>query len=249
MYLFNNVSQVREVMSYTNAIGDKVYPIIVDIKRGIKSTDEVRFVSADINTGILSVAFVEGEDVYNIRGAEILCSIVRPDATVMELSCNVINDNVVEVPLGVGGTSQEGMYMFDFKVVKAQNRVIGTPIMSYTVSLSIDSGDSIVNDDRLPVLTSFITTLTNVKSQADAIITEGETVIAQSKFATSNAQSATAKAEDAVNRVNQAIAGGTQDLEVKSARVSSDGTTYTTLHERLCAMELSPYILFEEVEG
>ena len=64
----------RTRVAYTNAVGDKVYPVIVDIKRGIKSTEEIQFMSSDINTGILSVAFIQGNDNYNVSGAEVVCS-------------------------------------------------------------------------------------------------------------------------------------------------------------------------------
>lgn len=51
------------------------------------------------------------------------------------------------------------------------------------------------------------------------------------------------------DRVNSAIASGTVDLEVKDSRISQDGTVYTCLNDRLNAMENSPYILFEIIEG
>lgn len=54
---------------------------------------------------------------------------------------------------------------------------------------------------------------------------------------------------DASNRVNQVIASGTVDLEVKDARISQNGTTYICLNDRLNAIETSPYIYFESVEG
>ena len=253
--LFNNTN-MRTAMAYTNAVGDKVYPIIVDIKKGIKSTEEVSFVSSDINTGILSVAFIQGNDTYNVEGAEVICSIMRPDTTTLEIPCNTVNGNTIEVPLGVNGTSQDGVYSFDFKVFKGGNKVVGTPIMNYSVSLSISNDLVVEEDDRLPVLTMLMTQITALKNETNNVISTANTAIQNAnkatdntKLAISNAQSATQEAEDVIARVNQAIAGGTQDLEVKSARVSSDGTTYATLHERLCAMELSPYILFEEVEG
>lgn len=246
----------RTRVAYTTAVGDKVYPVVVDIKRGIKSTEEIQFMSSDINTGILSVAFIQGNDNYNVSGAEVVCSVMRPDASTLDIPCTIVENNIVEVPLGINGTSQDGVYSFDFKVFKGGNKVVGTPIMNYSVSLSISNDMVVEEDDRLPVLTVLMTKLTALKNETKDVISTANTAIQNAnkatdntKLAISNAQSATQEAEDAIARVNQAIAGGTQDLEVKSARVSSDGTTYTTLHERLCAMELSPYILFEEVEG
>ena len=246
----------RTRVAYTNAVGDKVYPVVVDIKKGIKSTEDIQFVSSDVNTGILSVAFISGNENFNVSGADVVCSVMRPDASTLELPCEVVRENIVEVPLGINGTSQDGVYSFDFKVLKGGNKIVGTPIMNYSVSLSISNDMVVEEDDRLPVLTMLMTQITELKDETNNVISTANTAIQNAnkatdntKLAISNAQSATQEAEDAIARVNQAIAGGTQDLEVKSARVSSDGTTYTTLHERLCAMELSPYILFEEVEG
>ena len=246
----------RTRVTYTNAVGDKVYPVVVDIKKGIKATEDIQFVSSDVNTGILSVAFIQGNDTYNVAGAEVVCSIMRPDASTLDIPCTVIENNIVEVPLGVNGTSQDGVYSFDFKVFKGGNKVVGTPIMNYSVSLSISNDNAVLEDDRLPVLTMLMTQITALKNETNNVISTANTAIQNAnkatdntKLAISNAQSATQEAEDVIARVNNAIASGTQDLEVKSARVSSDGTTYATLHERLCAMELSPYILFEEVEG
>ena len=39
----------RPRVVYTNAVGDKVYPVVVDIKKGIKSTEDIQFVSSDVN--------------------------------------------------------------------------------------------------------------------------------------------------------------------------------------------------------
>lgn len=222
--LFNNTN-MRTAMAYTNAVGDKVYPIIVDIKKGIKSTEEVSFVSSDINTGVLSVAFIQGNDTYNVEGAEVICSIMRPDTTTLEIPCNIINGNTIEVPLGVNGTSQDGVYSFDFKVFKGGNKIVGTPIMNYSVSLSIGNDMVVEEDDRLPVLTMLMTQVTTLKNETNNVISTANTAIQNAnkatdnaKLAISNAQSATQKAEDAITRVNNAIASGTQDLEVKDAR-------------------------------
>ena len=215
----------RTRVAYTNAVGDKVYPVIVDIKRGIKSTEEIQFMSSDINTGILSVAFIQGNDNYNVSGAEVVCSVMRPDASTLDIPCTIVENNIVEVPLGINGTSQDGIYSFDFKVFKGGNKVVGTPIMNYSVSLSISNDNAVLEDDRLPVLTMLMTQITALKNETTSVISTANTAIQNANKATdntnlaiSNAQSATQKAEEVVTRVNNAIASGTQDLEVKEAR-------------------------------
>ena len=200
--LFNNTN-MRTAMAYTNAVGDKVYPIIVDIKKGIKSTEEVSFVSSDINTGVLSVAFIQGNDTYNVEGAEVICSIMRPDTTTLEIPCNAVNDNIVEVPLGVNGTSQDGVYSFDFKVFKGEDKIVGTPIMNYSVSLSISNDLVVEEDDRLPVLTMLITQVNELKEETRETINQSNVATEASKEATANAISATDNANAVSERVSQ----------------------------------------------
>lgn len=215
----------RTRVAYTNAVGDKVYPVVVDIKKGIKSTEDIQFVSSDVNTGILSVAFISGNENFNVSGADVICSVMRPDASTLELPCEVVRENIVEVPLGINGTSQDGVYSFDFKVLKGGNKIVGTPIMNYSVSLSISNDNAVLEDDRLPVLTMLMTQITTLKNETNSVISTANTAIQNANKATdntnlaiSNAQSATQKAEEVVTRVNNAIASGTQDLEVKEAR-------------------------------
>ena len=200
--LFNNTN-MRTAMAYTNAVGDKVYPIIVDIKKGIKSTEEVSFVSSDINTGVLSVAFIQGNDTYNVEGAEVICSIMRPDTTTLEIPCNIINGNTIEVPLGVNGTSQDGVYSFDFKVFKGEDKIVGTPIMNYSVSLSISNDLVVEEDDRLPVLTMLITQVNELKEETRETINQANVATEASKEATAKAIEATNNANVVSERVSQ----------------------------------------------
>lgn len=193
----------RTRVAYTNAVGDKVYPVIVDIKRGIKSTEEIQFMSSDINTGILSVAFIQGNDNYNVSGAEVVCSVMRPDASTLELPCEVVGENIVEVPLGINGTSQDGVYSFDFKVIKGENKVVGTSIMNYSVSLSISNDMVVEEDDRLPVLTMLMTQLTDLKGEARETINQANAATVASKEATAKAIVATNNANAVSERVSQ----------------------------------------------
>ena len=195
----------RARVVYTNAVGDKVYPVVVDIKKGIKSTEEVTFVSSDINTGILSAVFVQGNEVYNVSGAEVVCSVMRPDASTLEIPCEVVSGNIVEVPLGVNGTSQDGVYSMDFKIFKGGNKVVGTPIMNYSVSLSIGNDMAVEEDDRLPVLTMLMTQVGTLKEEATSVISQANDTIELARVATNNAVDATNNAVDATNNANATI--------------------------------------------
>lgn len=217
MKLFNNTN-IRTAMVYTNAVGDKVYPVIVDIKKGIKSTEEILFVSSDINTGILSVAFIQGNDNYSVTGADVVCSVMRPDASTLAIPCTVIKNNIVEVPLGVNGTSQDGIYSFDFKVFKGGNKVVGTPTMNYSVSLSISNDNTVLEDDRLPVLTMLMTQVSELHDRTDEAVVKANT-------ATEATKEATAKAIEATNKANETVAKVTQDTENAIAEVNATADT------------------------
>lgn len=147
----------RTRVAYTNAVGDKVYPVIVDIKRGIKSTEDIQFVSSDIRTGVISVALMHNNAPYNVYGCKVLCTVLRPDASMFEVECECIQDNIIEVELGAVGTRLDGIYSFDIKIQLSETKTVGTPQMSYSVAQSLDMDDFIMEDDRVPILTSLIT--------------------------------------------------------------------------------------------
>ena len=226
----------RPRVVYTNAVGDKVYPVVVDIKKGIKSTEDIQFVSSDVNTGILSVAFIQGNNNYNVTGTDVVCSVMRPDASTLELPCEVVGENIVEVPLGVNGTSQDGVYSFDFKVLKGGNKVVGTPIMNYSVSLSIGNDMAVEEDDRLPVLTMLMTQVNELKEETSETINQANIATEASKEATANAIEATNNANAVSERVSQetatAIAEIKQDTENAIDSINqSTSTAISTMNQ------------------
>ena len=218
-------TQTRVAMAYTNTVGDKVYPVVVDIKKGIKSTEDIQFMSSDVNTGVLSVAFINGNENFNVSGADVVCSVMRPDASTLELPCEVVRENIVEVPLGINGTSQDGIYSFDFKVFKGENKIVGTPIMNYSVSLSIGNDTVVEEDDRLPVLTVLMTQLTEIKDEAREAINQANTATVASREATINAIEATNNANATINTANQKM------LEVDNAKNEMTTTVTTKVNE------------------
>lgn len=238
MLLFNKPTAI----SYISKSGDKIYPVVIDIKEGVKSSETLSFMTADSNTGILSVAFMEGETVYNIDDATVVCDIERPDGTDLSIGAVKVADGVVEVPLGVNGTSQPGMYMFDFKIVRPGSKTIGVPLVSYTVTQSINTDEIVTQDDRLPVLNDLIVKIQNATSASTQATNECNKATQDSITATNNVN-------NAMKSINNAIASGTVDLELKQLRTSLDGTVYATANDRINAIEKQPYILFEEVQG
>ena len=204
MRLFNN-----NIVPYASTEGDKIYPIVVDIKKGIKSGEAISFVTADNQVGVITVEFMDGNSSYSIEGCMVTSTIRRPDGTVLEIPCDIISQSTIEIPLGINGTYQEGVHTFDLKIVRGNGKIIGVPTMSYSVSGSLSSDDVVEGDDRLPVLTMVLD-----------------------------------NAQDKLTRLDRAIAGATNDLEVKEAR---DGEV--TLNARLERDLAKGKIHFVDVEG
>ena len=139
-----------------STLGDKIYPLVVDIKKGVKSGDSINFVTADNEVGILSIELVNGDEPYDISGCIVCGTIQRPDTSTLNIYCDIVGANKLEIPLGVSGTYQEGVHNFDLKIYRGNEKVIGVPTMSYSVSGSISTDGAIENDDRFPVLCRLI---------------------------------------------------------------------------------------------
>ena len=225
----------RTRVAYTNAVGDKVYPVVGEFKKGIKSTEDIQFVSSDVNTGILSVAFISGNENFNVSGADVVCSVMRPDASTLELPCEVVRENIVEVPLGINGTSQDGVYSFDFKVLKGGNKIIGTPIMNYSVSLSIGNDMVIEEDDRLPVLTMLITQVYELKEETRETVPQANVATEASREAAANAIEATNNANAVSERVSQETA--TAISEIKQDTANAIASMEQNIIDAIASME------------
>lgn len=225
----------RTRVAYTNAVGDKVYPVIVDIKRGIKSTEDIQFVSSDIRTGVISVALMHNNAPYNVYGCKVLCTVLRPDASMFEVECECIQDNIIEIELGAVGTRLDGIYSFDIKIHLSETKTVGTPQMSYSVAQSLDMDDFIMEDDRVPILTSLITQteeavdaveqsldrVVSLESEMQGIIQEGRETVDEVVANLSNVNTALGEVEGAIVRLDGVVSKGEQDIADAIASIPS----------------------------
>ena len=235
MRLFDNTQDLSRAMAYTTSSGDKVYPIIVDIKRGIQGSEEISFVSSDIRTGVISVALMNNNTPYNVHEYTVLCTVLRPDASMFEVECECIQDNIIEIELGTLGTRLDGIYSFDIKIQVSETKTIGTPQMSYSVAQSLDMDEVILEDDRVPVLTTLITQteeavdtanqsldrVISLESEMQGIIQEGRTTVDETTVALSNVSTALGEVDGAIVRLDNAISKGEQDIADAIASIPS----------------------------
>lgn len=137
-----------QLKPYTTYEGYKVYPLTMDIRRGMLGSESITFTTADKNTGILSVTFVDGELDYNVSRTTVICTLKNPKGVAVDLKCNVVSECEIELPLELFGTASPGMYTLDFKIYMSKDVVIGTPTLGYSVSesLEVTTGDTLVPD-------------------------------------------------------------------------------------------------------
>lgn len=149
MKLFN-----KKITSRKHSPNDKHYHAVVDVKRGLKASDSLSFMTSDIHTGVLTLELIDGDLPYNVNGCKVSATISCPDSTVLEIPCEMLDDNIVEIHLGIEGTYQEGAYTFDLKIDRGNARIVGIPTITYTVLSSIV--EKSVDDDKFPILDKLI---------------------------------------------------------------------------------------------
>lgn len=207
-------SKVKAI-AYTDSTGNKVYPVVVDIKTGIKSNSNVVFTTGDINTAFISVQLMDGAELYNTRNKTIICKIQKPSGEIIERTGTVVSQGIVEFMLGVGGVNEQGVYLLDV-LVQWGTGTITTPIFTYTITQSID-GDVIQEDDRYPILESLIIT---VNSKLEEISTHADRLtFAESK---NNEQDLRLKQIEYNNKVQDVYISGLFN-ENKDGRLTIDG--------------------------
>ena len=151
-----------------STLGDKIYPLVVDIKKGVKSGDAINFVTADNEVGVLSIELVNGDEPYDISGCIVCGTIQRPDTSTLNVYCDIVGANKLEIPLGVSGTYQEGVHNFDLKIYRGNEKVIGVPTMSYTVTGSLSSDGVVEEEDKLPIMSNLINEVLRLNGEWDA---------------------------------------------------------------------------------
>ena len=149
MKLFN-----KKITSRKHSPNDKHYHAVVDVKRGLKSSDSLSFMTSDIHTGVLTLELIDGDLPYNVSGCKVSATISCPDSTVLEIPCEMLDDNIVEIHLGIEGTYQEGAYTFDLKIDRGNARIVGIPTITYNVLSSIV--EKSVDDDKFQILDKLI---------------------------------------------------------------------------------------------
>ena len=163
MKLFSN-----NIAKYESTEGCKIYPIVVDIKKGFKSGEIISFVTSDNKVGIISMELIDGSSPYVIEGSLVTATIHRPDNSVLEMICENVEGNVVTIELGVNGTFMDGVHTFDIKIHRGDDKIVGIPTISYVVHRSLSSDGCVEEEDKLPIIANLTNEVLRLNDEWDA---------------------------------------------------------------------------------
>lgn len=173
MELFKRYHSIANQTVYTLPTGEKVYPAVVDVKKGMQGGGDISYVETDNNVGFIIVSLVEGESKFKIPStATVTCNIKRPDGHFLEIACTKMDESTVQIALGSAGTKVEGVHSFDIKIQYSDDIVIGTPIMSYMVQSGLTLDGAIEEDERLPMLTALIEEVKTIHENTNELAEE-----------------------------------------------------------------------------
>lgn len=207
---------------------DKVYDLTIDIKNiDVKYNSYAKFFDDDRETSVIRIKLLNDKTPIDLEGCTVEAEFILANNTYHDETCKIINTNegIVELQL-----CQEclvvGKNTVRLSILK-ENEIANTPVITYEVKKGLYSDNPNFNDDPLtPVLSQML---------LDVKVTKANQIELQEKYEKSlpKIEGKIKEVESLINRVDTAIASGTQDLEVKEARVDKNGKSYAKLGDRL----------------
>lgn len=207
---------------------NKVYSITVDMKNVEgKYSSYAKFFDDDRDTSIIKIKLLNDNYPIDLEGCTVEAEFILANNTYHDETCKIINtsEGIVELQL-----CQEclvvGKNTVRLSILK-ENEIANTPVITYEVKKGLYSDNPNFNDDPLtPVLSQML---------LDVKVTKANQIELQEKYEKSlpKIEGKIKEVESLINRVDTAISSGTQDLEVKEARVDKNGIVYAKLGDRL----------------
>lgn len=245
------------------------YNIKFDLQFKSNVQKNISFNKFDNNTSDFYIEVKRGGEKTESPSMVVLV-VIKPDGTSDMQWIDVLEDGRLYCNLKPSLKDIVGSYQAKAMLIDGDKKTVLNNIIFYDVdddNIISQINQDVISDERYKVLTDMISRLSAIEIKENSRITaenirvrnENERIASFNRMNdehTRKMSEASSKISDIEQRtqrtelnINQAIASGTQDLEVKEARTSMDGTVYDTLNERLNAIETSPYVLFETVEG
>ena len=206
----------------------------------------------------MTVHLVNGDSPIDLTNTFVTINIKESNENVYSLSCEILDreNGIISINLPHSLNDEVGVNIFEIVIRNSDDSVFVSPLLKYRVVAGVGTGDIPKEEPKLLILDSLISKVQKLDvnfqdgiRRVSQLEVSENTRVSNENTRISNENRRQEVFNSTIDRINAAISGGTQDLEVKEARVSLDGTVYDTLNERLNAMETNPYVLFETVEG
>ena len=207
---------------------DKVYDLTIDIKNiDVKYNSYAKFFDDDRETSVIRIKLLNDKTPMNLENCIVEASFILADNTYHNETCKIINssEGVVELQL-CQKCLVKGENIVRLSILK-DNEISNTPVITYEVRKGLYSDNPSFNDDPLtPILSQML---------LDIKVTKVNQIELQERYEKSlpKIEGKIKEVDNAIDRVNNAIASGTQDLEVKEARADKNGIVYAKLGDRL----------------
>ena len=215
------------------------------------------FVNSDVGCK-MTAHLVNGDSPIDLTNTFVTINIKESNKSVYSLSCEILDreNGIISINLPHSLNDEVGVNIFEIVIRNSDDSVFVSPLLKYRVVAGVGTGDIPKEEPKLLILDSLISKV----HKLDIDFQDGIRRVSQLELSESirvsnenerisNENNRQEVFNSTIDRINTAIASGTNDLEVKEARTSLDGTVYDTLNQRINAIETNPYILFETVEG
>ena len=236
------------------------YAIKVDFKvlpKQFPLDTKAVFVNDDIGCK-MTAYLVSGGIPIDLTDTFVTVNIQESNGNVYSLTCEIIDNlkGIISIDLPHSLNDENGVNIFEIVIRNSDDSVFVSPLLKYRVINGIGTGSVPDEEPKLLILDSLISKV----HKLDVNFQDGISRVSQLEKSEnirvlnedtriSNEINRQEVFNSTMDRINTAIASGTNDLEVREARISINGTVYNTLNDRLNAIETNPYILFETVEG
>ena len=236
------------------------YAIKVDFKvlpKQFPFDTKAVFINGDVGCK-MTVHLVNGDSPIDLTNTFVTINIKESNENVYSLSCEILDreNGIISINLPHSLNDEVGVNIFEIVIRNSDDSVFVSPLLKYRVVAGVGTGDIPKEEPKLLILDSLISKVHKLDvSFQDGIrrvsqLESSENIrVSNENTRISNENNRQRIFNSTIDRINSAIASGTNDLEVREARISMDGTVYDTLNERLNAIETRPYVLFETVEG
>ena len=218
---------------------DKVYNLSVDLKQSEhRYNSYAKFINDDVNTSILKIKLLNDNDYVNLEGCIVEAFFLLANNTKFNDTCEIVNAENGEIQINLPSECLVVGENYIYITVVKDGKESNAPIISYRVIKGIT--DNLPPVDGDPIQQTVKQLLLDVK------VVQANQNDLQKRYEQAFPQIAKAieDAKNATKRANEAIAAGTQDLEVKDAR---DGEA--TLKDRLERDLKLGKEIYEDVEG